>query len=65
MTTEAKKLQILEVLVDELLKAQPAESLVQKCMSDVGIPDSRDPIDRINKVLMALHFEESGKEMIE
>ena len=65
MNPSGEKLRILETLVEELLKEDPTESVVQKCMLDVGIPDNKDPIDRINKVLMALHFEESGKEFKE
>jgi len=63
MTPE--KLRILETLVEELLKEIPEEKIVQDCMSAAGIPDSRDPIDRINKVLLALHFEEKDKEFKE
>ena len=59
------KLEVLEALVDELLKEQPEEKVVSKCMKSAGIPDSRDPIDRINKVLLALHFEEKDKEFKE
>ncbi len=57
------KLHILETLVEELLKKAPHEKVVRDCMSAAGIPDSKDPIDRINKVLMALHFEEKEKEI--
>jgi len=63
MTTE--KLRILEDLVEELLKDDPREQIVEECMLKAGIPDSKDPIDRINKVLVALHFEEKGKEFVE
>ena len=63
MTTD--KLRLLEELVEELLKDEPKESIVEQCMVQAGIPDSKDPIDRINKVLLALHFEESGKEFVE
>ena len=63
MTTE--KLRLLEELVEELLKDDPNEPVVEKCMLAAGIPDSKDPIDRINKVLKALHFEEAGKEFVE
>jgi hypothetical protein len=63
MTTE--KLRLMEVLVEELLKDEPNESMVEKYMNQAGIPDSKDPIDRINKVLVALHFEENGKEFVE
>jgi hypothetical protein len=60
-----EKLRILETLVEELLKDAPAENVVVECMNAVGIPDSKDPIDRINKVLRALHFEEKEKEILE
>ena len=63
MTSE--KLSILETLVEELLKESPEETVVAKCMDAAGIPDSKDPIDRINKVLLALHFEETQKEIKE
>jgi len=59
------KLNILETLVEELLKEAPEEKVVQNCMSAAGIPDSKDPIDRINKVLLALHFEEKEKGIVE
>ena len=59
------KLQVLEMLAEELLKDEPQEVLVQKCFSEVGLPDSKDPIDRINKVLLALHFEDNKKEILE
>ncbi len=59
------KLNILETLVEELLKDAPEEKVVRTCMSAAGIPDSKDPIDRINKVLLALHFEEKDKGITE
>jgi hypothetical protein len=65
MQPSAERLRILEILVEELLKDEPEEALVQKCMIQAEIPDSKDPIDRINKVLMALHFEEGDKEFKE
>ena len=60
---EPEKLQILEKLVDELLKDAPAEDVVTQYLNRAGIPDSKDPIDRINKVLTALHFEQPTKEI--
>ena len=57
------KLNILETLVEELLKESPQETIVRNCMNAAGIPDSKDPIDRINKVLLALHFEEKDKDI--
>lgn len=61
----ADRLQLLETLVDELMKDEPSESVVSKCMSAVGLVDNKDPIDRINQVLKALHFEEPKKEFKE
>lgn len=65
MQTHQEKLSLLEELVDELLKDRPEESVVSERMAAAGIPDSKDPIDRINKVLLALHFEEHQKEFSE
>jgi hypothetical protein len=55
------KLNILETLVEELLKDAPQEKVVRHCMDAAGITDTKDPIDRINKVLLALNFEEKDK----
>lgn len=60
---DTDKLHLLEELVDELLKESPKEEIVRSRMNAVGIPDTKDPIDRINKVLTALHFEEKDKEI--
>lgn len=60
---ETERLHLLETLVEELLKDDPAEDVVTTCMRDAGIPDSKDPIDRINKVLLALNFGEPAKDM--
>ena len=65
MAPTPEKLRILETLVDELLKANPTEEVISSCMAAAGINDSKDPIDRINKVLLALHFEEKDKEIAE
>ena len=65
MAPTVEKLRILEILVEELLKDDPVEKVVTHCMTQAGIPDSKDPIDRINKVLMALHFEDTKKEIQE
>lgn len=56
-----EKMIVLEKLVEELLKENPEEKTVCKFLSDAGIPDNKDPIDRINKVLLALHFETPKK----
>lgn len=63
MDTPAEKLKLLETLVEELLKDQPEEDVVTACMSEAGIPDSKDPIDRINKVLLALNFVDKNLEL--
>ena len=65
MEPTVEKLRILETLVEELLKDDPEEKVVVQCMTKAGIHDSKDPIDRINKVLMALHFEDTKKEIVE
>lgn len=62
---EPNKLQVLETLVEELLKDQPQEKIVKSCMTAAGLTDPKDPIDRINQVLMALDFEEHEKEFSE
>lgn len=59
------KLQILETLFKELVKDRPQEKVVQSCMMAAGIADTKDPIDRINQVLLALKFEENEKEFSE
>lgn len=48
----------LEVLVDELLKDSPQEDIVRKQMERVGLQYQTDPVERLNKVLQALHFRE-------
>ncbi|MGE0527278.1 MAG: hypothetical protein AB7G93_22215 [Bdellovibrionales bacterium] len=63
MTESPEKLRILETLVDELLKDKPQEKVVTNCMDAAGIPDSKDPLDRINSVLAALRFEEPRKRL--
>jgi hypothetical protein len=65
MSLPAEKLRILENLAEELLKDEPEEAKVQKYLGAAGIPDPKDPIERINKVLLALHFEEAGKDFNE
>ncbi len=51
----------LERLVDELIKDEPQEDLIQSMMAETGIPYCDDPVDRINRVLRALHFSGSEK----
>lgn len=61
MNDSPEKLRLLTTLVEELLKDAPEEGKVSDCMKAAGIPDTKDPIDRINKVLLALHFEDQSK----
>jgi hypothetical protein len=55
----------LESLVDELLKESPEEVSIKTKMESLKIPYTSDPVERINRVLQALHpyealdFEES------
>jgi len=65
MELPAERLRVLELLADELMKDQPKESLVIEYMNQAGLEDSKDPIARINQVLMALHFTEADKEFKE
>ena len=65
MKPTEERLRTLETLVEELLKDRPEESVVTSCMLKAGIDDSKDPIDRINKVLQALHFQEDEKGFVE
>lgn len=50
-----ERVEILESLVEELLKDAPNEELVESKMKHLNIPYSNDPTDRINRVLEALH----------
>lgn len=45
----------LETLVEELLKEDPAEEKIRKQMSELQIAYTTDPVERINRVLAALH----------
>lgn len=45
----------LDHLVDELMKDQPDEKLIRQLMLKVGVPYSKDPIERVNRVLMKMH----------
>jgi len=45
----------LDLLVDELMKDQPDEKLVRQLMIKIGVPYSKDPIERVNRVLLKMH----------
>lgn len=51
-----EKIVLLESLVEELMKEQPNEHLIQDIMAQTGLHYSKDPITRINSVLQALEF---------
>ncbi|MGE3975948.1 MAG: hypothetical protein AB7F59_15595 [Bdellovibrionales bacterium] len=53
--TSRNKIEDLNLLVDELMKDKPNESLVKDLMRNLHLPYSTDPIERINKVLLKLH----------
>ena len=55
---ELDRLEVLEHLVDELMKAEPEDKVVKLYMKQTGIKYSDDPIERLNLVLQALHFTE-------
>lgn len=59
------RLEVLEDLVEELLKEEPEEKRVQEYLHMAGLSDTQDPIDRIKEVLQALEFEEPTKEIQE
>jgi hypothetical protein len=54
-TTVKARVDLLEALVEELLKESPRETTIEKKMNDLEIPYSNDPVERINRVLEALH----------
>jgi hypothetical protein len=45
----------LEALVEELLKENPIEERIEKKMKELDISYTPDPVERINRVLAALH----------
>ncbi len=45
----------LEGLVEELLKENPAEDTIRKKMMALEMNYTEDPLERINRVLEALH----------
>lgn len=56
---DVQRLEVLENLVEELMKSEPREDLVKQYMRETGIKYSVDPIERLNLVLRALHFDET------
>lgn len=65
MTAEDNELHNLESLVEELLKPRPRTQKIDQCMKKAGLSTSGDPIERIDRVLQALNFQEPYKEIKE
>lgn len=55
------RLDHLEELVDELIKAKPEPQLVKVHMKAAGLAYSSDPVECMNKVLAALESARSSK----
>ena len=58
MEIDVTRIQTLEVLVDELLKDSPKEDIIKEQMEKVGLEYEMDPVERLNSVLQALHFQQ-------
>jgi hypothetical protein len=50
-----EKIGQLEGLVEELLKDSPSEEKIKKQMTELELEYTDDPVERINRVLEALH----------
>ena len=62
---DEEKVSRLESLVDELLQDQMNEKKVRDLMRQEGLRYSQDPVERLNRVLFALQFEEPEKDFNE
>ena len=51
----AEKVRKLELLVEELLKDHPSEESIKNKMTELELNYTEDPVERINRVLEALH----------
>lgn len=56
-----EQIDLLESLVDELMKDQPEEAILKSGMLKVGIEYTEDPVERINRILLKMH--ESNKSL--
>lgn len=54
-----EKVRKLELLVEELLKESPAEDVIKTKMAELDLQYTQDPVERINRVLEALHPHEA------
>jgi len=52
---EPEVFQELDVLVEELSKKRPDETLIRRKMYKLGIGYCTDPVERLNRVLLAIH----------
>ena len=55
---DVQRLNLLEELVNELIKDHPEESKIKHFMDQTGVRYTEDPIERLDLVLKALHFQE-------
>ena len=53
-SVKSTKMELLEHLVDELVKDLPEEGKVVQFMKSAGLADTKDPLERLNVVLNAL-----------
>lgn len=59
---ETEVFEELEGLVEELSKNRPDETLIRRKMYKLGIGYCSDPVERLNRVLLALHGSEQENE---
>lgn len=65
MELDNARLNALEELVNELIKAAPEERLIQSYMRDAGLKDPGDQVARIQMILKELQFENPTAEIEE
>ena len=56
-----QRLNQLENLVNELVKEEPCEKTIKKCMKLVGLKYHEDVLDQLGTVLDEIHFLEEGE----
>ena len=64
MERQESREEILSFLAEELIKTEPEEEIVKSYMEKVGLAYSNDPVERINMVLQALHFQEPNQTIV-
>ncbi len=60
---ETKVFEELGGLVEELSKERPDETLIRRKMYNLGIGYCSDPVERLNRVLLALQGSEHEQEI--